>query len=77
METTAVSTVNIIEYANDAVIGVRSFTDNESGNKEAEEVYHAIINEHDPDATERDIEMFLEDGYYEQGDYQVFLAHSA
>jgi len=76
-DTTAVSTVNIIEYANDAVIEVRSFTDNESGNKEAEEAYHAIIKEHDPDATERDIEMFLEDGYYEQGDYQVFLAHSA
>jgi len=76
-DTTAVSTINVIEYANDTVLGVRSFTDNESGNKEAEEVYRSIIKEHDPDSTIHEVEMFLEDGYYEQGDYQVFLAHSA
>ena len=75
-EITAVSTVNVIEYANDTVMGIRSFTDNESGNKEAEKVYRSLIIEHDPDAIEHDIEMFLEDGYYEQGDYQVFLTHS-
>lgn len=71
-----ISTVNVIEYIDDAVSSIRSYKDDADGNSEAEDMYRAIIIEHDPDVTESDIELFIEDGYYEQGNYQVFLAHS-
>ena len=76
MKTTAIQTINIIEYANNTVTGIRSFADNKNGNKEAENLYCSIIKEHDPDTIEPELDLFLENGYYEQGDYQIFLTHS-
>ena len=72
----SIATVNVIEYSDDAVLGIRSFDDDEKGNSEAEEIYSSVIREHDPDVTESEMSLFIEDGYYEQGSYQVFLAHS-
>jgi len=71
-----VDTINITEYANDAVLGVHSFSNDEVGVREAEEYYKAIILEHQEDATESEMDVYIEDGYYEQSDYQVFLTHS-
>ena len=70
------NTINVIEYAGDAVLGVHSFSDNAEGVKEAEERYAAIILEHQGDATESEMDIYFEDGWFEQDDYQVFLTHS-
>jgi hypothetical protein len=71
------NTINVIEYVNDAVIGVHSFPYDEAGVEEAEECYRAIILEHQEDATENEMDVYIEDGYFEQNLYQVFLTHSS
>ena len=69
-----IQTVNVIEYSDDALIGVTAFPDDESGNKEAEAHFKKCATENG--AVEEDIESFIEDGYYETGLYQLFLVHS-
>ena len=72
-----IPTVNVVEYVNNSILRIHSFTEDKSGNKEAEEVYLSIIKEHEPDASNHEIEMFLEYSYYRQGNYQAFLTHSS
>jgi hypothetical protein len=69
-----VDTVNIIEYSDCSVLGVHSFSDDADGNKEAEQCFTTILKEQD--VSDEDIEVALEEGYHEQGDYQLFITHS-
>lgn len=69
------NSINVIEYVDDSVIAVYSFSDDEEGNKEAENVFSRCAKENG--AEDKDLEDYaLEDGMYEAGTYQVFLAHS-
>jgi len=70
-----IQTVNVIEYEDDNLIGITSYTDDEEGNKEAEEVFALCCKDQGVD--DQDIPSYIEDGYYEQGTYQVFISHSA
>lgn len=70
------NTVNVTEYANDTILGIHSFSDDDEGNKEAEECFKRIIKESGHEVTNEEMEVFLEDGYFEQGNYQVFITHS-
>lgn len=79
-----VNTVNVIEYVNDAVLSVRSFMDADDnerirteGNAEAEALFKECVKENGDNVTDEEMEACLEDGYFEQGDYQVFLTHSS
>ena len=72
-----VNTVNVIEYAGDTLLGVVSFDNTPEGNQEAEEHYKKIILEHCVDCNEAELSSFIEDGYFEQGDYQIFIKHSS
>ena len=72
-----IATVNVIEYADDSVIGVTSFANDEAGNKEAEDFFTAVIKENGAeDATDDEIDSYLKDSYFEQGSYQCFLVIS-
>lgn len=55
---------------------VRSFSDNEEGNKEAEEFFIAVIKENKADISEEDLEICIDEGYYENGNYELALVHS-
>lgn len=69
-------TVNVVEYVDDSVNSVHAFSDDEVGNKEAEELFIRCAKENG--AEQKDLEDFiLEDGFYEAGEYQVFLKHSS
>ena len=71
-----VQTVNVIEYSDDTILAVHSFSEDEAGNKEAEELFSRCAKENG--AEQKDLEDFaIEDGLYETGGYQVFLAHSS
>ena len=69
-----VDTVNVIEYAEDDLQGIVSFDETPEGNKEAEAHFKSILEENKVDA--EDIDSFVEDGYWEQGSYQIFISHS-
>jgi len=77
IETEKVSTVNIIEFSGDSLQGMTSFNDNEVGNREAEMLFFKLVMENYPNMLEEEIEGFIEDGYFEQRDYQIFLTHSS
>jgi len=72
-----IDTVNVVEYSDDSILGMKSWEENEAGNKEAETTFKDIIKEHDLDVTEAELDVFVEDGFHEQGDYQIFLVHSS
>lgn len=67
-------TVNVIVLKDDTNIAVHAFEDSPEGNGLAEAKFAEIAKAHD--ATDADVESFLEDGYHEQGTYQLFLVHS-
>ena len=69
-----IKTVNVIEYGEDDLIGITSFEETPEGNVEAEAHFKTILEEQDVPAD--DIDSFVEDGYWEQGTYQIFLSHS-
>jgi len=73
-----VSTVNIITYADNTVLGVTSFKDGKKGNKEAEALFKTTIRElyTTKDVSDEEIEDCLDNGYFESGDYQIFIVHS-
>ena len=70
-----IKTVNVIEFADDDLLGITAFEDTPDGNKEAEAHFRAGLVE--AGVTAEDIDSFVEDGYWEQGTYQVFLSHSS
>jgi len=70
-----IATVNVVEYADDDLISITSFEETSDGNIEAEEHFKAVLK--DNGVPKEDIDSFTEEGYWEQGTYQVFLSHSA
>ena len=72
-----IQTVNIIEYAGDDLIGIHSFSETPEGNQDAEAWFKDVVKENGSSVSDDEMEAFLEDGYYEQGDYQLFLTHSS
>ena len=52
------------------------FPHNDEGNLEAEEHFKSIVKIHDSEVTDEEMEILVEDGFHEQGDYQLFLTHS-
>lgn len=67
------NTVNIIEYNDDTVLGIHSFSDDPEGNTQAEEHFSKILKEQE--VSQEDIDFSLEEDYYEQGEYQLFITH--
>jgi len=72
----SINAINVIVYVKDSVFSVHSFNDNEAGNKEAEDCFINIVKKHTPDLTNAEIDVCIKDGYFEQGEYQVFISHS-
>ncbi len=70
------NTVNIITYVNESVQGITSFTENRKGNKEAEVLFKNLIKENYSETSEEDIDASLDNGYFEEDGWQVFLTHS-
>jgi hypothetical protein len=68
------ATVNVIEYNHGTVTFVTSFADDKEGNVEAEALFKKIAKENGME--DSDIEICLEDGLYEDGDYQIFLTRA-
>jgi hypothetical protein len=69
-----IQTVNVMEMANDDLLGVTSFIDDQEGNQEAEALFRERAIENG--CEEKDVDSFIEDGYWEEGTYQIFLSHS-
>jgi hypothetical protein len=69
-----IATVSVIEYFNGTINMVTAFSDDPAGNAEAELLFERIAKENGMDEADKDI--CLEEGMFEQGDYQVFLTHS-
>jgi hypothetical protein len=70
-----VQTVNIVQMDKDDLKEVRSFEDNPSGNEQAEAVFSEYAM--NKGALAEEVTSFVEDGYYETEEYQLFLTHSS
>lgn len=70
------STVNVIKTRGEIVEEVWAFSEDEEGNSEAEDKFAEECRIHDQDLRDKDIESFLEDGYYEHLEERLFLCHS-
>jgi hypothetical protein len=63
--------ISVIEYTSGAISSILSFSDDEEGKKEAEELFLKKAKSNGMDDADRDI--CLADGLFEEGDYQIFL----
>lgn len=69
-----VDTVNVIEWDHGTLQQIVSFTDNENGNKQAEELFASFVKEHG--CPEDEVEDCTENGIFEIDGYKTLLAHS-
>ena len=68
------NTVNVVEVAGGVVNSIRSFSDDEEGNKEAEALFKSVALENG--ANEEDVNSYIENGHFEKDDYDLLLNHS-
>jgi hypothetical protein len=72
-----VNTVNVIEYITDCVSQFVSFDDTPAGTARAEQLFSQLVKENDSDTTNHEVTEMLSDGWYEAGEYQLFIKHSS
>ena len=75
-KSTKVYTVNVIEFVEGDLIGVTSFLDTPTGNKEAEALFIKILKE-TTDIADEDIDSYVEDGYCNLDSCRTYITHSA
>lgn len=73
------STVNVIQTSSGVVDEIKSWQDDEEGNRQAEIYFHDAMMMNVKNIVEEDIEVALENGYAESvsGLYSIFLVHSS
>ena len=71
-----VNTVNVVEVADDTLQGLRAFSDDTEGNKEAERLFRRIALENG--AKRKDIDDYIMDGHYGRDcdKYDLYLTHA-
>lgn len=70
-----IATVNVIKKTGQYNLNIVSFKDNEKGNEEAELHFKAILK--DLCLNIFNIDYFVKEGLYYNGDYAVYIVHSA
>jgi hypothetical protein len=70
------NTINVVEVTEDCLASVVSFTDDEQGGKEAEELFVSAMKTQDDNLSQDEIDVWLDGGFYEQGNYNLYIAHS-
>lgn len=70
------ATINVIEYHNNSIQALHSFSIHEEGQKEADELFVKLAREND--FSEEEIADGLTEGQlsHSENDYQLFLVHS-
>lgn len=70
-------TVNVIAYSDDTISGMRSWSEDKSGNRAAEAEFKKMVKLY-AGSTPEDISEWIDGGYWESDDgyYKVFLVHS-
>ena len=71
-----IKSINVTEIADDAILGIKAFSTDEAGVKEAEECFKSFVKQNGDAVTDEEMEEHVENGYFEQGSYQVFLTWS-
>jgi len=71
-----IKAVNVVQHDGRSVMSIHSWEDNQAGNKKAEEFFTGVIKEDEPNTSEEDINACLDNGFYEQGIFNMSLAHS-
>ena len=71
------NTVSVVAMYGGIINEMVSFTDNEEGNREAEEEFIRYIKENVcEDMNDESEDYLLEEGYFDYGDKSVYLVHS-
>jgi hypothetical protein len=70
-----ISTVNVLEFADDQIVSLASYPETPEGNKEAEQRFKDVAHENTAYSA-ADIESAIDDGIIEDATYKVVLFHS-
>ena len=74
------NTVNVLTKVGDTNLALKSFNDNQQGNRDAEQLFGSLITkfvlEQNLTMPLDEFESYLEDGYYERNNFSIFLIHS-
>lgn len=69
------ATVNVIEFAEEEILGLVSYWNTPKGNNLAKARFRALCKENS-DYSSKEIEAFIEEGSVEQGTWRVAIVHS-
>ena len=69
-----INTVNVVELFGNKQITIKSFTETLNGNEETIKLFTEIVKENG--AQDNWIDFYIENGYFEYGDYKAFIIHS-
>lgn len=69
------ATVNVLEVINHVPQQIFSFKDDKKGNKEAEAIFTKMCKENG--ASDRNMNSYLEDGFFDYDDCGIYLIHSS
>jgi len=70
-----ITTVNVLEFADDQIVSLASYPETPEGNKEAEQRFKDVATEN-TGYPMKSIEEAIDDGVIEEGTYKVVLFHS-
>lgn len=72
-----IQTVNVIQInALQVIQKLFSYNDDVQGNQDAEQKFRDLIKNNDGNIDDEDIEMALEDGYFDLDDSTIIITHS-
>lgn len=69
-------TVNVIEMFSGILDSIHSFTDDETGNKEAEYFFANKLKDNNFSMSPDELSDVLNDGHFECGKFELLLTHS-
>lgn len=70
-------TVNIIEWCDDTIQQIVSFSDDKAGNKAAEKLFRKCALENGGGKDNKELGWCVENGYYDCASYHLHLVHSS
>ena len=73
-DTAELDTINVIEYADDDILTVRSFNNTQEGQKKAMSLFKSCIKENS--GTKEEIGYAVDDGKFSKHGYQVYYIAS-
>lgn len=71
-----VNAITVVEFSEGVVLGCRSFTNNEEGQKEAIGLFRRLLKENYRDMSDEEVELCIHDKECDKATWQLYMLYS-